>query len=154
MQFRSQDNSISSYNRRKACRVVRKWGRKQDLGHQKKPKTIVITAWPTACPKILPGAALCMEVILINWVWSMVRRLAMFVQGYRVSSLWIQGLALKEKNHPFLVSALYFIHTLTPMMFSNTILSPKYFLFSEIACHVCKAIQQTSVKYELKAFEY
>ena len=75
-----------------------KWGRKQDLGHPKKKKIIVITPWPTACPKILPGAALWMEVILINWAWSVVYRLAMFVQGYRVSSLWIQGLALKVKK--------------------------------------------------------
>lgn len=36
----------------------------------------------------------------------------MFVQGYRVSSLWIHGLVLKvkKKSHHFVVSALYFIH--------------------------------------------
>lgn len=147
MHLRSQDDSISSHNRRRGCRAARKWGRKQDLGHQRqKEKIIVIITWPTACSKVLLGAALWIEAILINWVCCMAHRLAMFVQGYRVSSLGIQGLALtlkkkkatqtttttQNKTHHLLVSALCFIHTRTHTMFSSTILSSRHFFYDNV----------------------
>lgn len=44
------------------------------------------------------GAESKMLVFPLPNVWSMVHRLAIFVQGYRVSSVWIQRLALKNKT--------------------------------------------------------
>lgn len=170
MHLRSQDDSISSHNRRRGCRAARKWGRKQDLGHQRqKEKIIVIITWPTACSKVLLGAALWIEAILINWVCCMAHRLAMFVQGYRVSSLEIQGLALtlkKKKPHKqqqqnktkpttfWLVLCVLstHIHTQRSAALSCHLGSFSTTMFREIACHICKAIQQTSLIYELKYF--
>lgn len=52
-----------------------------------------------------------MELILINWVWSMIHRLAVFVQGYRVSSVWIQRLGLKNKiTTSWLVLSILYTH--------------------------------------------